>query len=44
LLSNSLGWPLEPNAGLYAAGLASTLFISGLGYLHALRAATRRAK
>jgi hypothetical protein len=38
LTSNATGWPLEPSAGLYAVGLTSVLFISGLGYLHALGA------
>jgi hypothetical protein len=41
LLFNSLGWPVRPSAGLYAAGLVGVLFVSGLGYLHALGAGTR---
>jgi hypothetical protein len=36
LTLNAVGWPLAPNAGLYAAGLTEALFVSGLGYLHAL--------
>ena len=39
LLFSSLGWPLRPSAALYAAGLVGVLFVSGLGYLHALGAA-----
>ena len=42
LSSNAIGWPLEPSAGLYAVGLTSILFVSGLGYLHALGAARHR--
>ena len=38
LASNAIGWPLGPNAGLYALGLTSVLFVSGIGYLHALGA------
>jgi hypothetical protein len=33
---NFVGRPVEPNGGLYAGGLTSVLFVSGLGYLHAL--------
>jgi hypothetical protein len=36
LALNALGQPLAPNAGMYAAGLTGVLFVSGLGYLHAL--------
>jgi hypothetical protein len=42
LASNATGWTLEPNAGLYAIGLTSILFVSGLGYLHALGAVRQR--
>jgi hypothetical protein len=42
LASNAAGWSLEPNAGLYAIGLTSVLFVSGLGYLHALGAVRHR--
>jgi len=38
LAMNAVGWPLAPNAGLYAVGLTSVLFVSGIGYLHALGA------
>jgi hypothetical protein len=33
---NAVGRPLPPNAALHAAGLTTALFVSGLGYLHAL--------
>jgi hypothetical protein len=42
LTSNAIGWPLQPNAGLYAVGLTSILFVSGLGYLHALGSVRHR--
>jgi hypothetical protein len=36
LVLNAASWPFAPNAGFYAAGLTMALFVSGLGYLHAL--------
>ena len=36
LVSNAAGRPRAPNAGFHAAGLTGVLFVSGLGYLHAL--------
>ena len=36
LTLNAVGRPWAPNAGFYAAGLTEALFVSGLGYLHAL--------
>jgi hypothetical protein len=36
--------PLRPSGGLYAAALTGVLFISGLGYLHALGALRRQSR
>jgi hypothetical protein len=36
LILNAAGWPRAPNAGFHAAGITGVLFVSGLGYLHAL--------
>ena len=36
--------PLRPSGGLYAAALTGILFISGLGYLHALGALRRPSR
>jgi TM2 domain-containing membrane protein YozV len=36
LVLNAAGWPFAPNAGFYATGLTTALFVSGLDYLHAL--------
>ncbi|HEY3798023.1 MAG TPA: hypothetical protein VGL58_06675 [Caulobacteraceae bacterium] len=40
-VSNAAGWPTAPGAGLYAFGLTGTLFVTGLGYLHALGGLSR---
>jgi hypothetical protein len=41
---NVLDKPLRPSGGLYAAALTGILFISGLGYLHALGALRRQSR
>jgi hypothetical protein len=38
LFANAAGWPHAPNPGGLALGLTGSLFVAGLGYLHALGA------
>jgi hypothetical protein len=41
LFANALGYPFAPNAGAFSVGLTGVLFVSGLGFLHALGALHR---
>ena len=41
LIANALGYPFAPNAGAFSVGLTGVLFVSGLGFLHALGALHR---
>jgi hypothetical protein len=41
LIANALGRPFAPNAGAFSIGLTGVLFVSGLGFLHALGALHR---
>jgi hypothetical protein len=41
LVANAAGYPFAPNAGAFSVGLTGVLFVSGLGFLHALGALHR---